>query len=219
VGEIIYASREEWLAARNDGIGASEAAAVLGISPFRNNADLWREKRGLLVPEDISDRPAVKYGTLAEAPLRELFALDFPQYGVEYTPYKVYTHDKYPQLRATLDGELLEMDDSAPLRLIKRRGVLEIKTTEIRRASQWAEWKDKVPDHYYAQLCHQLLVTGWGFAVLKAQIKYDGGITTRHYTYERAEMETDIVYLLHQELALWDCVRTGREPPRILPAI
>ena len=33
--------REEWLAYRRKGIGGSDAAAVLGISPFRTGVDLY----------------------------------------------------------------------------------------------------------------------------------------------------------------------------------
>ena len=34
-------SREEWLAYRRMGIGGSDAAAILGISPVRTAADLY----------------------------------------------------------------------------------------------------------------------------------------------------------------------------------
>ena len=39
-------SREEWLAFRRKGIGGSDAAAVLGISPFRTGVDLYYDKLG-----------------------------------------------------------------------------------------------------------------------------------------------------------------------------
>ena len=37
-------SREDWLAYRRQGIGGSDAAAVLGISPFRTAVDLYYDK-------------------------------------------------------------------------------------------------------------------------------------------------------------------------------
>lgn len=40
-------SREEWLAYRRQGLGGSDAAAVLGISPFRTAVDLYYDKRNL----------------------------------------------------------------------------------------------------------------------------------------------------------------------------
>ena len=45
---------------RKSGIGSSEAAAILGLSPFKTNVEVWEEKVGLREPKDISDNPAVK---------------------------------------------------------------------------------------------------------------------------------------------------------------
>ena len=58
----ILASREEWLQNRQR-IGGSDASAILGMNPYRTNVELWQIKTGQLVPEDISDKPYVKYGT------------------------------------------------------------------------------------------------------------------------------------------------------------
>ena len=49
-------NREQWLKARQKGIGGSDAAAVLGLSPWKSNVRLWEEKTGLREPEDISDK-------------------------------------------------------------------------------------------------------------------------------------------------------------------
>ena len=38
---LIFNSREEWLAARNEGIGASEVASVLGLNPWETPYQLW----------------------------------------------------------------------------------------------------------------------------------------------------------------------------------
>ena len=48
--------------------------------------------------------------------------------------------------------------------------MLEIKTTEIPRSMQREKWQDKIPDNYYIQILHQLLATGWEFAVLLSLI-------------------------------------------------
>lgn len=58
---IVCKDRAEWLEARRDGLGASDAAAVLGISPWKTNVQLWEEKCRLVQPEDIGDKPAVQY--------------------------------------------------------------------------------------------------------------------------------------------------------------
>ena len=37
-------SREEWHRLRKNGLGGSDAAVVLGISPFKSSLELWYEK-------------------------------------------------------------------------------------------------------------------------------------------------------------------------------
>lgn len=77
-------NHEEWLQARLKGIGASEASAIIGCNPYMSNVDLWRLKTGRKQAQDISSNAHVQYGHDAEGPLRELFALDYPQYVVSY---------------------------------------------------------------------------------------------------------------------------------------
>ena len=57
-----YENREEWLAARKAGIGASEAAAVIGKSSFMSNMELWRLKTGRAEKKDMTGNSAVEYG-------------------------------------------------------------------------------------------------------------------------------------------------------------
>ena len=49
----------EWLAWRRQGIGASEASAIVGRNPYLNNQTLWRYKFGQADPEDISGKACV----------------------------------------------------------------------------------------------------------------------------------------------------------------
>jgi len=217
-------NERDWLEARKSGIGASEASSILGISPYKTSIQLWEEKTGKREAADISDNPFVKYGKEAEEHLRALFALDFPQYWIEYDQYRIFRNPEYPFIFATLDGWLNEMDDSEPMRLIKRHGVLEIKTTEIMQAGQWAKWKDRIPDQYYCQCCHQLLATGFDFVILKAQIKsnYNDNlrIETKHYTIERKDVLEDIEYLKTKEIEFWTkYVEKDVRPPLALPSI
>ena len=201
---------------RKKGIGASDTACVLERNPYKTNVELWEEKTGIRESEDISDKPHVKYGTEAEQYLRELFRLDFPEYDVTYEPYKMIANLKnYPFLFATLDGALTEKNTG-------RKGILEIKTTEILNSTQILKWKNCIPDNYYIQVLHQLLVTGYDFAIVKAQLKfsYDGlRLETRHYTIERNEVIQDMTYLLKKEIAFWKCVTQKVKPNLILPNI
>lgn len=210
-------SREEWLEARKSGLGASDAAVYLGLSPWKTNEALWEEKTGLAEPEDIGDKPVVRYGNDAEPLLRDLFRLDHPEYNVSFTPYKIWHHIDRPCITCTPDGELREIETG-------RHGGLEIKTTEIRNGQQWEQWRDRIPDHYYAQICQQFSATGWAFIELLAQIKYttaDGQDRkeTRHYKFERADCLDDIALVERAAAAFWQCVTERKRPPLKLPAI
>lgn len=210
----ILESHDEWLRSRTR-IGGSDAAAVIGLNPYKSNVDLWREKTGQVTPEDISNLPYVKYGTDAEKCLRDLFSLDFPEYEVLYYENNMFLNSKYPFAHASLDGWLMDQDG--------RKGVLEIKTTNILQSMQKEKWKGQIPDNYYIQVLHNMLVTEFDFAVLKAQLKYDysGDIVlhTRHYFIDRSEVEEDITFLAQKEKEFWKNVTERREPSLILPEI
>lgn len=209
--------RERWLKERISGIGASDASAVLGVSPYMTNIDLWEIKTGRRVQKDISDKDYVQYGIKAENALRDLFALDYPEYTVSFTPYKILRSSTCPFIFCTPDGELSSAENGA--------GGLEIKTTEILRAGQWEEWKNRVPQNYYVQVLHQLLAAEhWNYNILKAKIKWvdDYGnktATIRHYPFVRVELEEDLNHLLQAEIAFWKCVEEDRKPGLLLPEI
>ena len=209
-------NRTEWLAARqSQGIGGSEAGAVLGVNKYQSNVDLWELKTGRRAAIDLSDNPAVQFGKYAEPLLRDLFKQDYPEYTVDYHEFDMYVNDDYPFIFATLDGELTAPDGS--------RGILEIKTTTIQNRIQWDEWDDKIPDSYYAQILHQLAATGWDFAILKAYIRYhvngEVRITIRHYRVERKDVESDIEFLIDKETEFWKNVKSNTRPAMILPEI
>lgn len=210
-----FSSREDWLGARRNYIGGSDAAAVMGMNPYKTNLKLWEEKVGISEPEDISDKPYVIYGHKAEDHLRELFRLDFPEYKVFHDEDAFLVNDKYPWAHASLDGLLRDKDN--------RLGILEIKTTNIMQSMQKEQWDDRIPDNYYLQVIHYMMVTEAEFAVLKAQLKYEFKdslfLQTRHYFIERSEVEEDIRILQNAEQKFWEDVVNKRWPALILPEI
>lgn len=205
---------DEWLLNRS-GIGGSDASAILGLNPYKSNTELWEEKTGRRMPEDISYKDYVQYGHDAEPLLRELFSLDYPEYKVEYYDNNMILNEKYPWAHASLDGELVDQDG--------RRGILEIKTTNILQSMQREKWKEQIPDNYYIQVLHYLLVTEYDFVVLKAQLKsvWQGEVRlqTKHYFIERTDVEQDIELLKKEEERFWKLVETGKHPALILPEI
>lgn len=221
---IVLKDHEDWLQARAGRIGGSDASAIVGMNPYMTNIELWQIKTGQLVPEDISEKPYVKYGTQAEMHLRELFALDFPEYKVEYIENNMFLNDKFPFAHASLDGWLTEeviVNDGSEI--ITRKGILEIKTTNILQSMQKEKWDRRIPDNYYIQILHYLMVTEFDFVVLKAQLKseFKGEIylQTKHYKIERSEVEEDIKFLESSEKKFWKQVQERKRPALILPAI
>lgn len=214
--EITITNDKQWHQERAKGIGASEASAIIGMNPYMSNVDLWRIKTGRKKAADISSDAHVTYGHAAEGPLRELFALDYPQYEVEYRgAYDLVRNKDYPFILATLDGRLIEKDTG-------RLGVYEGKTTEILKSMQKEKWYNGIPNNYYCQVIHQLIATEFDFTVLNAQLKrvygWEVKTETRRYIIERSEVKDDIEYLMEQEINFWEkYVKRDIEPPLILP--
>lgn len=222
----VLSSREEWLKARTK-IGGSDASAIFGMSPWKTNVNLWAEKVNNLPPVDISKKDCVRYGVAAEPLLRALFALDYPELDVLYEENNIWFNDRYPWAHASLDGWLIERDTGS-------KGILEIKTTEIQSGNQrqkWGTpWKPNLPQNYYIQILHYLMVTEFDFVMLVGQLKSnltdengDPALvkTTRHYRVNRSDdgVEEGIQRLAEEEYRFWKMIQERKEPPLILPEI
>ena len=142
-----YKSRDEWHANRIQGIGGSDASTLIGRNPWKDNNTLWKEKKGIIVPNDISDKSYVQYGTKAEKYLRGLFALDFPEYDIQYMDNVLLQSISEPWMLYSPDGLIYE-------RTTGLKGILEIKTTNILQSMQKEKWKDSLPMNYYIQVLH-----------------------------------------------------------------
>ena len=209
-------SHEEWLNNRKEGLGGSDSSIILGISPFKSNIDLWLEKTGKKEPRDISNNEKVKYGHEAEDSIRNLFMLDHSEYELFHDEFMILRSNKYPFLQASLDGELTDTNTG-------EHGILEIKTTEIMNKQMLDEWKNGIPNQYYTQCLHYLIVTGYEFVWLRVKLKFawDSNYQEiRDYHFTREEVIEDMKYLLSQEIKFWnENVMKGVRPGLILPAI
>jgi putative phage-type endonuclease len=145
-----------WLAWRHDGIGGSDAAALMGQNPWRTPAALFAEKvapprapfrraAARLQPPDLfGNAPAPRRDNSLEAQARRLY---IRAHGSAVAPACLVstTHDWQ---RASLDGI-----DFAQTRAI------EIKCGSATYAQ--VDRSGKVPAHYIGQLQHTLAVTGY----------------------------------------------------------
>lgn len=216
MNRIVCTNAAEWLVKRKEiGIGASQAACILGLNPYKSNVELWEELTGRRKAADLSDNAAVKYGKEAERHIRALFALEHPEMAVEYHEFDILQSSEYPFMFATLDGELTDNQG--------RKGVLEVKTAEPRNKAMWEEWNNQIPQHYYCQILHQLIVTKWDFAILRARLISRMSDTIkvfeREYRFEASECSDDMKMLINEETKFIGNVRTGKKPPQLLPEI
>lgn len=207
----------EWLAFRKNGIGASDAAAVLGLSKWKTNQELWEEKMGLREPKDLSQNERVQYGQAAESHLVALFKLQYAdRYKVRVDKNTVYLRNGFQF--ASLDGELTDLTTN-------ELGIHEDKTVVADSSRVWEEWKDEhIPDGYYVQVLHQMLTTGRTFVVLNPEFRWvdkygEIATSTRRKRIEAAEVASDIKLLDEAEHEFWDYVQRGERPPLILPQI
>jgi putative phage-type endonuclease len=126
-------------------IGSSDAAAVLGLSRWKTPLQIWAEKTGQVVPEDISDKEAVNLGIELEDYVARRF--------MRVTGKKVarvsesQKHPKYLFLTCAIDRRVVGED-----------ALLECKTCGAWKAKEWE--MDEVPQEYILQVMHQLAVTG-----------------------------------------------------------
>ena len=68
-------TEQEWLAYRRQGIGGSDVAAILGISPFRTARDLYDDKLNIAsAADDAGNWVALEMGHLLEPLVARIFA-------------------------------------------------------------------------------------------------------------------------------------------------
>lgn len=203
-------NRAVWLEARaSQGIGGSEAAAIVGLSPWMSATELWQIKTGIKSRKNFSNE-AIEKGIAFEPVLRELFKAKHPEYDIEYHQFDLLYQSERPWLFATLDGEIRDNER-------QRQGVLEIKTATPQGKAGWAKWDNAIPSGYYCQILHEMLATGYDFVKLFACLfNFEGDMTIREYHFEREKMADDMDWLLEKETAFWQKVQTRQQPDTVL---
>lgn len=201
-----YLNRDEWLEGRINSIGASEAAAIVGVSKWMTATQLWEIKTGRAHRQNLDDNVHVQYGIRAEPHLRGLFMAKHPELILNYNPFDILYQEGRPWLTATLDGELTVPESD-------RRYVYEGKTAVLSTKADWAEWDNRIKDAYYVQILHQLLVTDWdGVFVYAELIGRSGNSQLREYFFDKEDCTEDMAWLLAQETEFWHCVETNTRP-------
>jgi putative phage-type endonuclease len=198
-------TRDEFLASRATGIGGSDIAAVLGLSPYKTPLDIWREKtrRAPDVEPDADARERMQWGTVLEAVVANHYS--------EVTGARVQRINgalRSPRCSvaiANIDravvapGSRARWDDATG-RVRGASHLLEVKTAHA-LALNGAEWgepgTDEVPPSYWLQCQWYLGVTGLERADLAVLF---GGQKFRVY---QIALDQSIVDGLFAEAADW----------------
>ena len=141
-------SREDWLACRRKGIGGSDAAAIMGMSPFCTKRDLYYDKRGIqaVMDEEEDNWVAKEVGHRLEDLVAEIFSR---KTGLKVYPVrKMFRHPLYPFMLADVDF-FIDFPDGS-------KGILECKTTNYNCQNKWAN--DSTPVNYEYQGRHYMAV-------------------------------------------------------------
>lgn len=184
-------SRAQWLEARRQGLGGSDAAAVLGLSRWKTPLTLYQEKRGE-ADDGNPDTPSMFWGRTLEPTIRQHYAEQTQR--VVRLPDGILTHPKYPFMLATLDGLT---DDGR---------VVEVKTA--RSANGWGEpGSNQLPTPYLLQVQHYMAVTGCAVADVAVLIS---GSDFRLYEIPADEELQEM--LIARESKFWEHVVNGIPP-------
>lgn len=196
---------------RRSGIGGSDIAAILGLSPWSGPMDVWLEKIGQAAPLVETER--MRWGHLLEDPVAKEYARKKGR-KVRNAPT---TLDPITNLRARVvrhsadkPWRMANVDrlTSDPRDAGVRRG-LECKTADRFAAADFGEEDtDQVPVNYLLQCMWYMAVTGydlWDLAVLI------GGNTHRVYTITRDNELVERLFNAADEF--WIVNVLQREPP------
>ncbi|MDA9508713.1 endonuclease [Bradyrhizobium sp. CCBAU 11386] len=171
-------------------IGGSDARIIMGDDQDKL-VRLWREKRGEIAPQDLSQELIVQLGTITEDLNRSWYERN-SGHTVEDVQRKV-RHPVHKWMGATLDG-----------RVEQTEAVFEAKFM-----LPWNFSEEAAADKHMAQLQHNMWVIAARSAVLS--------IITGGGKWVEITVHADPLYqhlLLTAEKKFWRCVQTG-EPPAL----
>lgn len=182
-------------------LGGSDAAAVLGISPWRTPLDLYLDKIQPRIesPEQQDNRTAKLRGKRLEPYICDMLQ---QEHGVDLVARNLrYIDSEHPFLACEIDA------------LAGDGRNVEIKTVHPFKAKEWGdELTDSIPVHYTAQAMHGLMVTGRDQCLFAVLI----GDDLRLYRVDR-DHET-IAALRQREIDFWNRNVLARVPPTLTRA-
>ena len=169
-----YDNEDDWHELRAKRIGGSDVGAILGVNPYKSIVDVYVDKTE---GSDFKGNNATYWGHVLEGTVLKEFSNRHKELIVYEVPYSVVNDF----LIANLDGALKDKETGD-------YGVLEIKTTSLWNKKDWED--DVIPQYYYAQVQHYLMLTGYKFAYIAVLI---GGQQYKEFKIERSEEDINLI--------------------------
>ncbi len=192
--------REEWLNIRKKGIGSSDAAAAVGLNPYKSQLELWMEKTGrdaeLPQLDPTDDTSPAFWGTILEPIVASHYTNKTGNRVRRINAVLQHSDPELSWMLANIDREVIGAEDVQ---------ILECKTAGINGSRLW---KEGVPEYVQLQVMHQLAVTGKQAADVAVLL---GGQHLEVYRIERDE--TMIAQLIELERQFWNYVEKDTPPP------
>lgn len=188
--------REAWLDVRKGGIGSSDAAAAVGLNPYKSPLELWMEKTGRA---DNNENPIGFDDLRFWGTLLEPYVATAYQQKTERRVRKVNAvlqHPSFPFMLANIDREVI--------------GCPDVQILECKTAGEFGArlWRDGVPEYVQLQVQHQLAVTG------KAAADVAVLLCGQQLEIFRIPRDEDVIArLVVLEARFWEYVETDTPPP------
>lgn len=179
--------RMAWLAERKQGIGGSEAAAILGLSPWQTPTTVWLDKTGRSAPKEETD--AMWWGTELEETVARRYTLET---GRQVQRYNKMIHQGC--LLGNFDRLVIKEGEKVASHMgeIRTDLLLECKTANC------APW-DEVPLYYQTQVQHYMGLAPELQHADVACLFYAG----RRFGIYRVERDQETIDFMREKLTAW----------------
>lgn len=180
---------------RNQYIGGSDIAVVMGMSRYKTPLKLWCEKTGKIPVADLSNVEAVELGTELEQFVADMFTKKSGK-ATRKAP-KGYEHKQYPYMVAHIDRIVTGTDE-----------LLECKTCSTFKKEEWEN--DEIPQEYILQVMWYLGITGRKVGHIACLI---GG---QKFVYKQIKFDSELFNtMVEQAKEFWGHVQDDT-PPKIV---
>lgn len=193
-------SRQDWLALRQSGIGGSDIAAIIGVSPYATAYDIYQSKTQPLSDEDMNE--FAYWGTVLEDTVAREFS---KRSGLKIQNVNfLMRHPEHRWAIANIDRAIINPAIKGNVRFkdgkLTTDQIVEIKTASEHVGKNWGnEESDEVPDQYQCQAQWYMGVTDTQVCHMAVLI---GGNKYRQYKIERHQDFID--YLFEAAESFWN---------------